>query len=77
VKKVRPEDVVEELRKAGINPEHWVDMDEKMVRPMALDEQRRLLMKLRNMLEGIVEQDRQKVLNLREQIIRLQHGGGS
>jgi len=71
-----PEQLVEELKNAGVDPERWVDVEEKMVKPVALDEQRRLLTKMRDMFEGIVEQDRKKVLTLKEQVERLKHGGG-
>jgi len=73
---ISPEKLVEELKKAGINPDNWVDVEEKMVKPVALDEQRRLLVKMRDLFEGIAEQDRKKVLELKEQVERLKHGGG-
>lgn len=73
---ISPEKLVEELKKAGVNPDNWVDVEEKMVKPVALDEQRRLLVKMRDLFEGIAEQDRKKVLELKEQVERLKHGGG-
>jgi len=76
MRNMTPEQLVEELKNAGVDPERWVDVEEKMVKPVALDEQRRLLTKMRDMFEGIVEQDRKKVLTLKEQVERLKHGGG-
>ena len=76
MRNMTPEQLVEELKNAGVDPERWVDVEEKMVKPVALDEQRRLLTKMRDMFEGIVEQDRKKVLTLKEQVERLKQGGG-
>ena len=76
MRNMTPEQLVEELKKAGVDPERWVNVEEKMVKPVALEEQRRLLTKMRDMFEGIVEQDRKKVLTLKEQVERLKHGGG-
>lgn len=71
-----PDQLIEELKKAGIDPNRWVDREDNYVKPMALDEQRKLLTQMRDLLEGIVDQDRKKVLALKEQVARLKHGGG-
>lgn len=71
-----PEDLIKELKKIGIDPDRWVNVEEKMVKPIALEQQTKLLVQLKGMFEGIVEQDRKKVLSLKEQVERLKHGGG-
>lgn len=76
MRNMSPEQLIEELKKAGVDPQRWVNVEEKMVKPVALDEQCRLLTKLKDMFENIMEQDRKKVLTLKEQVERLKHGGG-
>jgi len=71
-----PEDLIKELKKIGIDPDRWVNVEEKMVKPIALEHQTKLLVQLKGMFEGIVEQDRKKILSLKEQVERLKHGGG-
>jgi len=71
-----PEDLVKALEEMGIDPDRWVNVEEKMVKPIALEQQTKLLVQLKGMFEGIVEQDRKKVLSLKEQVERLKHGGG-
>lgn len=66
------------LEKMGVkNPGQWGESPERTVRLPMVDRQKEALLKLRGVLEGIVEKDRQTVIQLREQINRLKYGGGS
>jgi hypothetical protein len=72
-----PQELMDKFKAEGIDLSKWLSVDEKFIKPVALEEQRALLVQLRDILEGMVEQDRLKVLQLKEQVARLQHGGGA
>lgn len=65
------------LKKMGLDPGQWGDSPERTVKLSAVERQREPLLKLRGLLEGVVEADRKTLLQLREQLNRLQFGGGS
>ena len=70
-------EVQELLKKLGLSPGEWGEAPEREARISAVDRQRESLLKLRSLLEGVVEGDRKTLLQLRTQLNRLQHGGGS
>ena len=73
-----PEEITEELKSLGIDLGSWGDATNggTAVQLSSLDRQRGALLKLRGALEGLVESDRQTTLRLKEQLARLDHGGG-
>lgn len=74
-----PEEITAELKKLGVNIGAWGEAPNggTEVKLSAVDRQKESLLKLRAVLEGMVEKDRQATLLLRQQLIRLDHGGGS
>lgn len=70
-------EVLEKLKAAGVNVGEWDEKPEKLVTSGLLAGQVDNLHKLKSLLEKLVEADRARVRTLREQIIRLEHGGGS
>ena len=65
------------LKRLGLDSKQWGEMPEREVQLPAVDNQKKALIKLQGLLEGVVESDRQTVLQLREQLNRLRYGGGS
>lgn len=70
-------EVLERLKKAGVEPGKWEEQPERLVTSPLLTGQIDNLRKIRDLLEQMVESDRKRVATLREQIVRLEHGGGS
>lgn len=71
------QEVQELLKKLGLDPGQWGESPERTVRLSAVERQKESLLKLRDLLEGVVESDRKTLLQLRAQLNRLQFGGGS
>jgi len=71
-----PEQLLKDLKKMGIDPSKWVQIEDKFVKPVAIEKQQQLLIQMRGLLEDVMEQDKKKVLALKEQVARLKHGGG-
>jgi len=69
-------EIQELLKKLGLDPGQWGDSPERTVRLPMVDRQKVALEKLKTLLEGAVEDDRKTILQLREQLNRLQFGGG-
>lgn len=70
------EDLDALLGKFGIEPGSWKGTEEKPVHMPLVKAQLETLTKLRDYLAGVSETDTQTVARLREQLIRLQRGGG-
>lgn len=68
-----PEEIMAELGAAGT----WGPVDEHTVPSGIVDRQRDALIRLRELLEGVVAQDHQRVAKAREQLAKLKFGGGS
>jgi len=71
------QDAQELLKQLGISSGQWGNTPDRTIRLPVVDKQSEALLKLRALLENLVESDRQTMLQLREQLNRLQHGGGS
>ena len=72
-----PKELDDLLKRFGLDPGQWGETPEKTATSPFANQQQKMLLKLRNLLEGLAEKDRRSVAALREQIIRLEHGGGS
>jgi hypothetical protein len=55
----------------------WEGIGGRTVRPRIVDEQRDALLRLRGILEGILEKEQKKLKVVQEQLHRMKHGGGS
>lgn len=71
------QEMLDRLKEAGINPGQWHDQPERLVTSGILTGQVGNLQNLKKLLEQLIESDRKRIGVLREQIIRLEHGGGS
>jgi hypothetical protein len=76
-KKMSPEEVRKALKDMGIDIDGWGDVESHSAQPEFLQRQGRTLVKLRDILTSVVAKDQSDVARLREQLARLQHGGGS
>jgi hypothetical protein len=54
----------------------WKELPEQTVKPILLESQVEMLTKLKALLEAKVSTEMKGIAKLREQLIRLQHGGG-
>lgn len=70
-------EVLEKLKAAGVNVGEWQEQPEKLVTSSLLTSQVGNLQKLKDILEQLAEADRKRIRTMREQIVRLEHGGGS
>jgi hypothetical protein len=72
------DDLRKRLAEAGIPVDGWVQTDggERPL-PPSIVRQKELLTKVRDLLQGQVDQDRAKLAELYEAKSRLTHGGGS
>ena len=71
------QEVLEKLRAAGVETGQWEEQPEKLVTSRLLTGQIGNLQKLKALLEQLVESDRKRIRVMREQMVRLKHGGGS
>ena len=55
----------------------WQEVGGETITPKIVKQQRDALLRLKAILEGVVEQNQKKVAVVREQLHRMQHGGGS
>jgi len=65
------------LEELGITPGEWKQSEEKTVLPKSLSSQGHSLANLKQILEGMVEADQRKVVELKKQLALLKHGGGT
>lgn len=72
-----PEQIMEELKSLGIDPGAWGFSEGGNAAMPMLNRQGESLKKLKGALEGMVEKDLASLGQLREQMERLEHGGGS
>ena len=70
-------DIQDILKNAGLEEGQWGELPERTIRLPSVDNQKVALLKLKTLLEQVAENDRQTVLQLREQVNRLRYGGGS
>ena len=76
-KEMTSDELKEAIQTGGVQAGEWQETPERtVVSPMATS-QVEALMKLRDILETLIKEDTQRVTGLREQLIRLQFGGGS
>lgn len=76
-KDMTPEEVLEAVKQMGAKLGEWQEVEEKEAVPPMMNRQVEALLKLRAILEGMAEQDAKRLASLREQLARLQYGGGS
>jgi hypothetical protein len=55
----------------------WQDVGGGQVQPKIVQEQRDALIRLRNILQGVVDREAKNVAKLREKLHRMKHGGGA
>lgn len=55
----------------------WQEVGGKTVQPKIVQQQMKALLRLRNLLQGVVEREKKNVAVAREQLHRMKHGGGS
>jgi len=72
-----PEQMVEELKAMGIDLGEWVASDGGDVMMPLVGRQVEAMLKLKSALETMVARDLASLDRLREQVQRLEHGGGS
>lgn len=65
------------LEEAGVTPGEWGETQEHVAGIEAVSRQRENLLKLKGVLEKALVEDQKRLADLREQLIRLKHGGGS
>ena len=75
-KEFTPEEATEALKQLGVNPGEWGETAERLGVPLLMSNQTEALLRIRDILQKMAEEDAKKVAALREQIVRLQHGGG-
>ncbi len=71
------EQIEEELKAMGIDPGAWGVSEGGEASMPVLNRQAEVLLKLKGALEGMVAKDLASLEQLREQMERLGHGGGS
>jgi hypothetical protein len=76
-KDMTPEELQALMERLGVNLGGWNDVEEKDAVPPMVTRQLEALVKLRAMLQGMAENDAKRVTALREQLARLEYGGGS
>jgi len=74
--KEEAEQVVEQLRTAGVNTGEWFDMRGGEVRIKSLEGQKQMLESLRDLMQSQLDENLKQVQELHEQLIRARHGGG-
>ena len=72
-----PEDLKALFDKLSAEVGEWEERDACSVTPELVVSQREKLERLRDLLGGLVGQDQKSLAALREQLVRLQYGGGS
>ena len=73
---VTPEQAKEVLSQLGVKQGEWGETEERFGVPLLMSNQADALLRIRDMLQKMAEDDAKKVAALREQLARLQHGGG-
>ena len=71
-----PEEIVAELKSLGVDVNAWGETSPAETVLPTVERQRDALTRLRDTLEGMVAADQAAVLQLQEQIIRMERGGG-
>jgi len=69
-------DVEALLKRLGVPEGQWKPTDEKLAHLPFVRNQVETLTKLKDLLSGISESDIQTIARLREQLVRMQRGGG-
>jgi len=70
------EELEQLMARLGIKPGDWASTTERPTHMPFVQAQMDNLVKLRDYLEGLVATDNQSLARLREQLTRLQRGGG-
>jgi hypothetical protein len=55
----------------------WRKVDEHTIRPEAADKAQDALLKLKEIVEGMIQTEQNNLAALREQLYRVKHGGGA
>lgn len=72
------EEVKKRLEDMGIKPGQWGEVSGRSISAAAvLGTQGQALLKMRSVLETLMAKDQADLSRLKEQLARLQHGGGS
>lgn len=70
------EEMRAKLDELGIPHDGWGGAGGKTVQPPRIDKYKSLLVKMRDLLEGQVEKDKERVSELHAVLMRTKHGGG-
>lgn len=70
------EDDKKDLEQQGVTPGSWTEIPDRIL-PGATMGQIEALTKLRELLEEMKAKDQKTIAQLREQLARIRHGGGS
>ena len=72
-----PPDIQELLGKLGVDPGKWGETPDHLTNLGTVQRQMESLLKLRGVLEQVQGMDQRRLADLKEQLIRMKHGGGS
>lgn len=75
-KPLTPEELMEQLKAAGLDPSKWGEKDTKDIHPPFAHKQAELLTQMRDLLNVGLEGKKGELAGLQETLVRLKHGGG-
>lgn len=75
-KPLTPEELMEQLKAAGLDPSKWEGKDAKDIHPPFARKQAELLTQMRDLLNVGLESKKAEVAALQESLVRIKHGGG-
>lgn len=68
--------VIQQLKGAGVPLGQWQEMDEAPVQIESLEQSKEMLLVLRDMLQGQLDQSVKELDEAMQKLERIQHGGG-
>jgi hypothetical protein len=71
-----PEEILAKFAALGIRPNQWEKVEEHTATPSQFEEVAEGLKKLKDALEAVAQEDRQKIVELKTQIRQMTRGGG-
>lgn len=72
-----PPEIQAVLQQLGIDPGKWGETPENFTSIGTIQKQADILLRLRAVLEQVQGMDQRRLADLKEQLVRLKHGGGS
>ena len=71
------EDVLAELERHGVKPGAWQATESRKLKPAFIERQKDMLVKVKDLLEAQLEEDKKSLVKAQETLNRLRHGGGA